>query len=535
MMTTYRWKWLHLWELGNYSLEFTSPHPLETCKKILRDQSQRGYFEYGGRDFLHPDLRNRGVFVDVNTEQADKHTFRIEKEFGDSLKQRAFLEATGTLTRLEDGTRVEVTIRRGGAWGIIVMGVCFIWLILLCGTFSPPMTSPIWLHILIWLQPVIWGGWFWRMRLHPFIQFVESLEKWLGEPSTPIRQALKPVHHPFQAKFDFYTSDSIITCVEKLTPKPHTQHYQLTHLGMKHGISVNGELFISRETNETGERQYLLIERNMWLAHSSLYNSSVRVLGTLETEGDMTHVYGYSYLPRGWWYIGSFMVMWIVLLISAIAWSPIMLLLGMGLTIIGYTILKNRIHNMNRYPEIIQSSHRAQNRFDGMSGLYTFDFHSPYPPVECVNMLLDYSPAKEYPSQWGVSKEVTLKNHYRVVVTQTDEAVKFSIYSEDKYHLAHIEAIGILQSEGYGTSVSGHCEVVHVSAWMSMMIFVTITILALLTNFAGFPLSILVIILGWRWYILSMGIKRVGKYPQQLLGSKGGRKGKEKEAKRGIE
>lgn len=531
-MATYRWKWLQLWELGQYTLEFVSPHSLETCAKILRDQSRRGYFEYGGRDFLHPDLKNRGVFVDVNTEQADKHTFRIEKEFGDSLRHRAFLDAAGTLTRLEDGTRVEATIRRGGAWGILVMGVCFLWLMIFCKSITPPITAPIWILLLVWLQPVIWGGWFWRMRLHPFIEFVESLEKWLGEPSTPIRQAFTPIHHPFQAKFDFYTSDSITTCVEKLTQQSKTRHYQHTHLGIKHGISVNGELFISRETDEMGERQYLLIERNMWLAHSILYNSPVRVLGTLETEDDMTHVYGYSYLPRGWWYVNLFMIVWTILLISTIVWSPIMLLLGVGIGVVMYTILKNRVHNMNRYPKIIQSSVRTQNRFDWIRLRYTFDFHSPYPPVECVNMLLDYSPAKEYPSQWGVSKEVTLNNQYRVVVTQTDEAVKFSIYSEDKYHLTRIEAVGTLQPEGYGTSVSGHCEVVHISPWMIIMTLIATTILALLTNFASFPLVPLVIIFGGVWYV-SMGINRVGKYPQQLLGGKGGRKGKEKEGKGG--
>ena len=518
--------WLKFLESG-YENNFVSPHSVEVCTQILHDHSRKGYFEYNTDDFLGRHRKPYFFFVDVNQVAPDIYDFRVERDFRWGKSKSYALTIDGHLDRLPNGTHViyRVNPMKQAIIALLIGGwLFFMWLGGFTQGLKTPITAP--LEVLLFgIQPIIWMSIFWWVHMRPIRQFLEAPQRWLnGEQRTMTDEMFYAMRQPLKSRFDFYTPDSISLCIKKLKQGSLAKHYQDSRLGMMAGTGINGDIFITFK-EKTPDYYYFFAERDMWLSHHSPYDSTACVIGILEIEEDMTHVHGYSYLPDGWAYIGGYGIISLVALgIALWQYMPAMLIV-MGVGLVGYTMMMTRMNRFHAYPAMTIlgiKPNKHQSRL--LRGAYKFDFHSPYPLIECVNMLLDYTPTQEYRTQWGIGKHVTLENGFLVTINQSDGGdYTFSIQPKSAPTLMKTEVIGTLQPEGYGTRVNGYVQKRVV--WQAIAIMLGI---GLIYSLVTTMYALIIILFGILLYIgITENVHNIGGYPYHILSGKNNRKAKD--------
>ncbi|MDX2075565.1 MAG: hypothetical protein SFZ02_03985 [bacterium] len=524
--------WLKFLESG-YDCNFVSPYSVEICKQILYVHSRKGYFQYNTKDFLSRHRKPYFLFVDVNQVAPDSYDFRIEKDFRWGKKKSYPLTIIGHLDRLPNGTHViyRVNADDRGIITLLINGLLFfMWLVVFTQSLKSSITAP--LQVLLFgIQPIIWMSILWWVRMRPIRQFLEAPQRWLnGEERSMTDEALYATRQPLKSRFDFYTPDSISVCIEKLKQGSLTNHYQDSALGMVAGTGINGDIFMTFQ-EETPNRHYFFAERNMWLSYHSPYDSPARVIGILEIEDDMTHVHGYSYFPSGWAYIGGYGMISVVTLGIALWLYIPALLIAMGIGLVGYTMIMTRMNRFHAYPAMtILDIHPSKHKLRLLRTSYEFDFHSPYPIEDCVNMLLNYTPIpSEYPTPWGIGKGGITEDGLQVVLYEQDVNQYQLLIQSSKNNFGNtaIQIIGTLQTEGYGVRVRGKVNSKSSKSllWLTL-IMVGISVVSIL-GLPGSNLPFVLMALLVPTYITSIRqIRKVGSYPQQVLGAKSSRKRK---------
>ncbi len=520
--------WLRLWEDdGGYSFDFISPYPIEMCEQILNDHSRRSYLKNNPVMVLNDHKRLYFPFVDVHRLSPDIYEFRMEYQFNSGDKNKKIIETKGSLERLPNGTHITGIAKASNeakiSWWVWILGL-LVTIAIVNFSILPPITEPAWLLLIYWIQPFFWGWVFWRSIIHPTTQFIKSPQNWLGSaPSSRETLISKHRNQPLKATFEIYAPLSMAVCVEQLKKGSVNQHYQYTQAGVLLGNAVNEELFISVE-EESPERAYFLIERSMWLCQPNPYNTQVCLLGSMQAEEDMIHIQGYSYLPNGRIYIRLAIILVLVSLLS-LSVSPYVLVIAP----IAYMITRGVIHRwlktFQQYLEqAILRQVPAQNRVSRFGLRYDFDFYSPYPLADCVNMLLNYSVMSESQNADGIHKSARLSGGYLVTVTESpDGKCSFSVKSTGEDGTVYSEAIGKLEAAGYSTRVSG--EITQDSLrYVFGAIFIGILLSGAAESAIGKWLFIPFTVISYVMFRVDVNSTR--GYAERVLGSKGGRKDK---------
>ena len=532
-------KWLQLWEdSGGYPFDFISPHSIDTCEQILNDHSRRSYLKNNPVILLNDHKRLYFPFVDVHHLSPAIYEFRMEYQFNRGDKNKKIIEIKGSLERLPDGTHVTGIAKASNeakiSWWVWIFGLLAT-IVIVNISFFPPITEPFWLLLIYWAQPFFWGWLFWRSVLHPTTQFILSPERWLGSAPSRLKTIIsKHRKQPLKATFDVYAPLSMAVGIEQLKKGSVNRHYQHTQAGTVLGTAVKEELFITFE-EESPEHGYFLLERSMWLCQPNPYNTSVCLLGSIQAEEDMIHIQGYSYLPNGRIYIRLAMMLVLMSLLS-LSVSPYALVVLPIAYVITRGIIHRRLKVFQQYPkQAILRQKSTQNRASWFSLRYDFDFYSPYPLADCVNMLLNYSIVGDYENAEGIHKSAYVQKNYLVTVTKSPEGkFLFSVQNTNGQGGERAESVGKLESVGYSTRVSGTSRVNAQWGWvvfsLSIIIFV-IFILPMgggLSVFFGFFLAVLLLLgfIGVVYVVLKAKVVSAGKYAERTLGSKGGRKGK---------
>jgi hypothetical protein len=158
---------------------------------------------------------------------------------------------------------------------------------------------------------------------------------------------------------------------------------------------------------------------------------------------------------------------------------------------------------------------------------HTFDFHSPYPIEDCVNMLLAYTPPRQYDTRWGRGMGVKLDDKILVKVYEQDDATyKIEITPRPRNSVIQrdIQAIGILQADADGTHVVGSAtnriqhNLLPIIGMIAGLAFGAIV----LRLWFIIPFSL--VILGVVWIDIIQTMNLVSRYAQDLLEPKGVRK-----------
>lgn len=521
---------------GGYPFDFISPYPIETCEHILNDHSRRSYFDANPVAFVSGRKSLQFPFVDVHRLTSDIYEFRMEYQFSLSQNGTSNIEITGTFTRLPNGTHIKGSAkpnnrakREWWAWVFLILFILFIVII----SLVPPVNESPALLVFYWVQPFFWGWLCWSSYLQPIIQFIQTPQKWLGGDEFGIAQIINTQRNAlFKAKFDMYAPMNMATCIEQLKKLSRTQHYQHTQAGMHLGTVVEKELFITFEENSP-EQYYFLLERDMW-SQPSPYHAPICLLGSLQAEEDMIRIQGYGYLPNQQIY---FRIILFIILAGVIAvWvSPVAMIISPILYIAWQYKARNWLKQFQHYPEraIFRRVTMTNNRGRWFALGYDFDFYSPYPLADCLNMLLNYSIVGDYENAEGIHKSAYVSQGYLVTVTESHEGV-YSFSVQNTNHRMLVEAVGKLEPTGYSTRVCGTSRMNTQWGWNIFPSAIGIFIILLLISNAGISISFalfltilfLMALIGVVYVGIKVDVVSTGKYAEQTLGSKGGRKDK---------
>ncbi len=162
-----------------------------------------------------------------------------------------------------------------------------------------------------------------------------------------------------------------------------------------------------------------------------------------------------------------------------------------------------------------------------MQVTHHFDFQSPYPIEDCVNMLLAYTPPRKYETRWGRGMGVKLDDKILVKVFMQDEhTYQIEITPRPRHSMiqASIQATGTLQADDDGTHIMGSA-INRVTAQMGMLV---ILILGLGIGAIFWGMWLVIIITGIVFAIVAVDMLQtmylVSRYAQDLLEPKGARK-----------
>ncbi|MCL4253258.1 MAG: hypothetical protein KJ043_05710, partial [Anaerolineae bacterium] len=405
--------WLPVWLTG-YKTTFISPHPSVVCKQILLDQSQRDYFENHGTGHSARQ-KKRGLFIVVDETDNGSYAFTMERTLPITANYEPLkITLTGKLTPVEAGT--EITVQSRSQFKRIREFLVVTIFIIIAFSLMGYLTKS-----LQFLIPLIslWG--IFTLYLEWIInRFNTSPQKWLADAPQPrIKQALRPFPQPFQRKFNFFSPEPLSMCVARLTQNNYHDHFQMTPFGMLHGKTVQPSYFIAFQEESPSEIYF-------YMARDNVFNNDkipVQLIGRLRDEETGTRIEGYATNPYGWW---------MSLLVIPILIVPTVFLRGVGLFIGGVSgavylgILTMFTDELANYPvrEIIGREKFIRSTWQFWNWLrfrHRFDFHSPYPVEDCVNMLLSYSPTKDYQTQWGLGRGVKLDDDTLIKIFQQDE------------------------------------------------------------------------------------------------------------------
>lgn len=518
--------WLPVW-LKGYKTTFISPHAPGVCQQILLDQSQRDYFEkHGTEHSVHQ--KKRGLFIVVDETDNGSYAFTIERTLPMPIEinnKPLRITLKGTLTPTDAGT--EIALKTDNRKLIFPMlFISLIW-VLMFGVIGLVLFTRAPLQAIL---PVLWSIFFIWITETTMRRFGALPRKWLTDAPQPrIKQALRPFPQPFQRKFNFFSPDPLPMCIARLTKTSYHDHFQMTPFGMLHGKTVQPRYFITFQEESPSEIYF-------YMARDTIFNTDkipVQLIGRLRDEETGTRIEGYATNPYGWW---------MSLLVLPIFIIPTVFLRIIGLFIGGVSgavylgIVTMFTDDLANYPirEIIGGEKFVRSNWQFWNWLrfrHHFDFHSPYPVEDCVNMLLSYSPTKDYQTQWGLGRGVKLDDDTLIKIFQQDENtyhIEITPRGRSSVMKPNIQAIGTLQTEGYGTRVIGSAS--------NRMTYNVLPILVMIIGFAmpalfwrGWLLIIVpftFVVFGVVWVDILRTTYLVSTYPQRLLESAGERKDK---------
>jgi len=444
---------------GWYQKSFDSPYPMQTCQRILADHATRDYFtrpskQSIGADFYHDE---------------QMHTFSLYKRVMLQYQKRGFVEinnpATITVTLkgsfepIDSGTRISYTLKWNWLlWIAISLPIC-IPLPMICAFLIPHPDKYIGLLVSLVISFLL----AYAIPLYQIYQFTKFPQKLLnGIPRIqPEKISLKRWYR-FQHHFDFYAPYDIATCKQKLAYADSTKrdYYQYTPLGMLNGVSDN-QLFVGLK-EASPEKCYFWME-TLWAYREN--NTNPKGFGILQAEGDHTRVMGFSYKPWiGLYWAGLIVGCLFFMLTPPFLFAIILVLYAFGFLLIKVALSDQALELAHHPANVLLGKNIApKNRIRWWIRLQSkFDFHSPYPLEDAVNMLLNYSTdLSEYETEWGRGKD-TIVGNFLVILREKDEkSYQFMILPKQAKENPigkFARVVGTLQIEGYGTRVRGELQ-----------------------------------------------------------------------------
>jgi hypothetical protein len=536
--------WLKTWFLG-YNVAFQSPYPIEVCRQILLDQSRSDYFENNLAKWLVGFKKSNLLFADVYKKTDDVQQFTLEKDFAIGNRANLKVAIVGQLERTPHGTLVmtntQIYMHTWIYWTAFISITLAIGLGLIAygiGNLSNSMFN-LTMH-LPWIGIVL-GFLIWQMGLiraiHQFTRFPENLLE--DTPKSHPSEIMPPPKDIPNREFNFYSTESLAVCMRKLTESASKEHYQKTIIGMIRGVSTLEGLFIGF-MEDSPTHTYFVIERDNLFGTN---RTPIQTIGLLQPEGDGTRITGFTQNPKN----NSDTLILLVLLGLIII--GIFNLLTMIITVITvrscFAIVTNKVIAQNAtYParKILGEKKGLINNNGKLRWLkYKFDFHSPYPIEDCHNMLLAYTEKKdEHYTQWGLVAGNVINKWLFITIREHEVNHRdFLIQSIDKNEIIPpIIGFGTLQTEGYGTRITGYSH--SPNGWWWLFNFTSLTAIVPLGLVLCFTLQVtssfeLYIIFGTLVFFM-MGISAylwqtsriqlAGEYAQQVLGAKSARKRK---------
>jgi len=491
-----------------YEADFESPYSLEMCVQMIRDQSFGDYFERHPESILNP------MFVDINRVLDDEYTFTLKKRlfWGKSLS----MDYTGRLTHIGDKTHVNTILGfSAGMWLLQLAYLAVIAIFIIGATaYSLRPDTPPANH---WLMLPILLSLYWLMVVVPINQFIRIPHQWLsGIPETPPDQMTPSCWNVFKRKFNAYTPEDIQACRAKLDSDKDNWHYQYTPIGMLHGKTVNQTSFIAFMP-ESDEKTYFWMKPDNRAMRGGL---SYELFGTLVTEDAGTRISGFCRAKHG-----EHILIYLMLFVAVLAWfyAPLALVIGTLTVLLVIAIIMGTVGQYSWYPiqKIIGEEAIPRGKLGWISLRREFNFVSPYPIEDCANMFMEYSEPTDIlttPSGDTIGNVVDEGLFIAVYPTENNQA-HFWIKSQGNRFLAPVEAIGSMQTEGYGTRIIGYSH--SPLGWIWILGAIGVGILLF------FLLWLAPIVFGALMYgVMINRVDGVGSYPQRTLGLRAQRKRK---------
>ncbi|MDX2075564.1 MAG: hypothetical protein SFZ02_03980 [bacterium] len=517
------WNWLQIWFKG-YQTTFDSPYPIEQCGQILRDHERSNYWKYSLSNIFAGFGKEHKLFIDIYKESSSLHRFVIRKTLLHSNTGDFNIEMKGTLESIPNGTRISAMIRYN-QWGWLLMtfgvGLGFIFSIFsIINNFSLYGVQHLAPFLLYPIQIIVL--WFFIGR--PIMQFIRYPYQLLsGELGISPDEMMPSRLNPFQREFNFYTKSSIASCIEKLELGTHHTHFQYTPLGMLSGKTTSENLFIAfQEVSPT--------KTYFWIEDDNLFSQirfPLHLFGMLQTEDDGTRVMGFSQNKVAIVDIIPYVaVLGFLLFFNPILAGVIGAIGAIGAT--GYFMFDTNIRADYPAKKILGESTikpLPKKMWQWLRLKYEFDFHSPYPVVDCANMLMDYSKSDNVIyTKHGLTHGKVIDNRLFITAYPDDDKYQFWIQSMNNGIFNAVEVTGTLHPEGYGTRVTGHSRSALISngVVIVMVIASAVTFLFLLL----LVLPIVVILGSIMYFLVLQRIDDLGSYPKQVLGAKSSRKRK---------
>lgn len=507
-----------------HQFDLYSPQSLQTCADILRDQSRRDYFQPTLFDWLIYRKKSEKLFVDVHPQSPHHYTFRVERTLGLG-KAEIPMSIMGELEQVGTTTHVVGKVSKPNGewllWMAVIVSVDILWIALfihdvLSGNrgFAIPMLSIF--PIGVAMQ--------WLIVIRPFWNFISCIECWLGDELNRIHEEKTALLTVFRKSFDFYTTDSPEKCLDVLSHPQYQGRYQYTTQGMMKGSPLDNGLFITTTENHPNRTNFLIQYDE--ITYTYHYRVGAQIIGQIQQEDDMTRISGYIDIPRGWQYIGLF-----ILTMLATTWFipfSTSIIIAIVLGTIGFWFIQSTMNQLYYYPsEKILGKTPQFNRG-------VFDFHSPYPIEDVVNMLLNYSEPQDYETPWGIGKGIHIDDELLVVLVEEKDIYRLMVGFDGvktRSVYAYLQVHATLRAEGYGTRVIGglNRKVGGEAYWAGgIAIIVMISVLMFSANISLIPVVSTVIAMGTIGFYINVkkNAQMLLDYPQDVLGQKANRKHK---------
>ena len=454
------------------------------------------------------------MFVDVNHVSDDDYTFILKKRlfWGKSY----YADFTGRLTRMGDKTHVSATLGFSGGMRLFQLVYMMVVVLFIIGATAyslspnrPPANHWLMLPILLSIQ--------WLTVITPINQFMRVPLNWLsGIPETPPDQMTPSLWNVFKRELNAYTPDDIQTCLAKLDSKGDNLHYQHTPIGMLHGKTVNQTAFIAF-VPESDEKIYFWMKPDNRALRGGL---AYELFGTLVTEDDGTRISGFCRAKHG-----EQILAYLVIFMLALLWfyAPLALVIGSITVMLVVAIIMGTVGQYSWYPirQIIGEKAIPRGKLGWISLRREFNFASPYPIEDCANMFMEYATPTDIlstPSGETIGNVVD-EGLFIAVYPAEDKQSHFWITSQRNRFLAPVEAIGSMQTEGYGTRIIGYSH--SPLGWIWVLSAVGIGVMLF------FVFWVAPIVFGAVMYAVMINrVDGVGSYPQRTLGLKAQRKRK---------
>lgn len=490
--------------LRGYTAEFEAPYSIETCAEMLRDQSFADTFH-----------TQNPLLVDVNRVSDDEYTFIIKKPL---LRGSGFwMNFTGQLTRTGDKTRVSAQSGFSDAvWLFQVTYILFMVIFIIgASAYSLRPDNPPANHWLI--LPILLGVYGLTVIL-PISQFCQLPHQWLsGIPEiSPDKMTPSPLNL-FKREFNAYSQDDIQTCQAKLDSTRKNAFYQYTPIGMLKGKTVNQTSFIAF-VPDSEDKTYFWIEPDNRAMRGIL---SYELFGALVTEDNGTRISGFCRAKHG-----ELVLAYLSLFVLAMVliYPPFAFIIGTIAVLLVVAIIMGTVGQYSWYPirEIIGEAAIPRGRMGFISLRREFNFVSPYPIEDCVNMFMEYSaPTDIMTTPSGeTTGNVVSEGLFIAVNPPENEQTHFWITSKRNLLTAQVEAIGSMQTEGYGTRIIGYSH--SPAGWIWIMGAVGLGSFAIILFIFPAPIVAGVVM----YAVMINKVDSVGSYPQRVLGLTAQRKRK---------
>jgi len=390
--------------------------------------------------------------------------------------------------------------------------------------------------------PIIGIVWLIFLGLIALIQniyrFGHSPEKWLMKEVQSHPSALiTSEKENYVRDFNFYSTDSLETCMKKLSASTHKTHYQKTALGMVHGASTLEGTFIGF-IDTTPTQAYFVMERNNPLGINGLF---VQIIGKLQAEGGGTRIIGFSQNKQEEQSILGWLWLTLMIAIAIYNWVPA-LFSHIILSLISTQWIRLTINQSVRYfsASILGKKGAIHKKQDWRWLTYHFDSFSPYPIEDCHNMLFAYS-AHNIKKQtvWGYMKGKIVKQWLFITVREESQTSKEFLVQSIDIPNPPIVCYGRLQTEGYGTRVIGYSTSPLAKTWGVAIPLITASlVIGFLFFYSEFtliasalacviPVWVVISFSSYFWLRNRMGL--AADYIEGTLENRGQRKGKQAE------